>query len=251
MTIQEIKQQLRQASINNYEQIIATYHKDDRIGVQKEIKKTITRIENMKLEQCRIEEMKQYEYQNWNEYDFICGIDEVGRGPLAGPVFAAAVIFPKNVDILYINDSKQLSEKKREELYKKIKDQAIAIGVGMADVETIDAVNILQANYIAMRQAISKLYPQPQLLLNDAVTIPDVTIPQIPIIKGDTKSISIAAASIIAKVERDHLMQIYDEMYPEYGFSKNKGYGSAEHISAIQKFGPCAIHRKTFITHFI
>lgn len=153
--------------------------------------------------------------------------------------------------MLYLNDSKQLSEKKREELYEEIKLNAIAYAIGIADVATIDEVNILQADYIAMRQAVSRLSVEPQLLLNDAVTIPLVNQPQVPIIKGDTKSISIAAASILAKVERDRLMCVYDEMYPEYGFARNKGYGSAEHIEAIRKYGPCDIHRRTFIKKFI
>ena len=160
---------------------------------------------------------------------------------------AAAVVLPKDVNLLYLNDSKQLSEKKREELYEEIRQAAITYAVGMADVATIDEINILQADYVAMRQAIQKLSVTPQILLNDAVTIPSVSIPQVPIIKGDTKSISIAAASIVAKVERDRLMCIYDEMYPEYGFARNKGYGSAEHIQALKKYGPCEIHRRTFI----
>ena len=164
---------------------------------------------------------------------------------------AAAVIFPKDVNLLYLNDSKQLSEKKREELYEEIKEKAIAYAVGIADVATIDEINILQADYVAMRQAISKLSVTPQILLNDAVTIPSVNQPQVPIIKGDTKSISIAAASIVAKVERDHLMCVYDEIYPQYGFARNKGYGSAEHIEAIRKYGPCDIHRRSFIKNFI
>ena len=181
----------------------------------------------------------------------MCGIDEVGRGPLAGPVMAAAVIFPKDVNLLYLNDSKQLSEKRREELYDEIKNAAVAYAVGIADVETIDEINILQATYEAMRQAIAQLSPQPDLLLNDAVTIPKVTIPQVPIIKGDAKSISIGAASIIAKVTRDRMMAEYDQIYPEYGFAKHKGYGTAAHIAALKEYGPCPIHRRTFIKKFV
>lgn len=250
-SIQEIKTILQHASYEELPKYITEYGKDERAGVLKEVARAQKRLEQWQAELQRIEGMKQYEYEYWKEYDYICGIDEVGRGPLAGPVMAAAVIFPKDVNLLYLNDSKQLSEKKREELYEEIKLNAIAYAVGIADVATIDEVNILQADYIAMRQAVSRLSVEPQLLLNDAVTIPLVNQPQVPIIKGDTKSISIAAASILAKVERDRLMCVYDEMYPEYGFARNKGYGSAEHIEAIRKYGPCDIHRRTFIKKFI
>lgn len=250
-TIQEIKINLQHATYDEIPELIKQYGEDERSGVQKEVARAAKRLQQWQEEVVRIEGMKQYEKEYWLQYDYICGIDEVGRGPLAGPVVAAAVIFPKDVDILYLNDSKQLSEKKREDLYLEIKDKALAYAVGMADVETIDEINILQADYVAMRQAIGKLKITPQILLNDAVTIPSINQPQVPIIKGDAKSISIAAASILAKVERDRLMCVYDEMYPEYGFARNKGYGSAEHIEAIKKYGPCAIHRKTFITHFV
>lgn len=199
------------------------------------------------LERC--ENLKKYE-REYEAYAHICGIDEVGRGPLAGPVVAGAVILPKDCDILYINDSKKLSEKKREELYDVIMEKAVAVGLGYSTPERIDEINILQATYEAMRQAIGKLSVKPDLLLNDAVTIPKVDIRQVPIIKGDAKSISIGAASIVAKVTRDRLMVQYDEVYPEYGFASNKGYGAQIHIDALKKYGPCPIHRKTFITHF-
>ena len=177
----------------------------------------------------------------------ILGIDEVGRGPLCGPVVASAVILPKDCQILYLNDSKKLSEKKREELYDIIMEQAVAVGVGMATPERIDEINILQATYEAMRQAISNLKIKPAVLLNDAVTIPGVEIPQIPIIKGDAKSVSIAAASIIAKVTRDRMMVEYDRIYPGYDLASNKGYGTKVHMEALRTIGPCEIHRKTFI----
>jgi ribonuclease HII len=164
---------------------------------------------------------------------------------------AAAVILPKDFEITYLNDSKQLSKKKREELYEVIMDKAVSVGVGMADEKIIDEINILNADYEAMKIAISKLKVQPQLLLNDAVTIPGVDIKQVGIIKGDTLSASIAAASIVAKVTRDRLMEDYDKEYPGYGFAKNMGYGTAEHIEAIRTNGPCRIHRRTFITKFI
>ena len=170
---------------------------------------------------------------------------------MAGPVVAGAVILPKGSEILYINDSKQLSAKKREALYEEIKSKAIAIGIGIVSPAKIDEINILQATYMAMREAISKLSVVPQLLLNDAVTIPEVIIPQVPIIKGDAKSVSIAAASIVAKVTRDHLMEEYDRVLPGYGFASNKGYGSAEHIAALKELGPTPIHRNTFIKNFV
>ena len=195
--------------------------------------------------------MLEFEKKYGIECHCICGIDEAGRGPLAGPVVAGAVIIPKNCDILYINDSKKLSEKKREELYDIIMERAVAVGLGYSTPERIDEINILQATYEAMREAVSKLEQVPDLLLNDAVTIPQVNIRQIPIIKGDAKSISIGAASIIAKVTRDRLMVQYDEVYPEYGFASNKGYGAQAHIDALRQYGPCPIHRRSFITHFI
>ena len=181
----------------------------------------------------------------------ICGVDEAGRGPLAGPVYAAAVILPPHLGIPGLTDSKKLTDKKRRELFPIIQEQAIAYGIGFATEKEIDEINILQATYEAMREAVSKLDVMPQVLLNDAVTIPQITIPQVPIIKGDAKSVSIAAASIVAKVTRDRLMEEYDKVFPEYGFASNKGYGAAVHIEALKKYGPTPIHRKTFITHFI
>lgn len=206
--------------------------------------------EKLRIERERIESIKVYE-KEYEHLGFVCGIDEVGRGPLAGPVVAGAVILPADCDILYINDSKKLSEKKREELYDIIAEKAVAWAVGYASCERIDEINILQATYEAMRQAISNLKQKPDILLNDAVTIPDVDIKQVPIIKGDAKSISIGAASIMAKVTRDRLMVKYDEVFPGYGFASNKGYGSAAHIEAIKKLGPCPIHRRSFIGNFI
>ena len=194
--------------------------------------------------------MREFERQ-YEDCAFICGIDEAGRGPLAGPVAAGAAILPKDCQILYLNDSKKLSESRREELFLEIKEKAIAWSVGIVGPERIDEINILQATYEAMRQAISKLDPVPQVLLNDAVTIPGVAIPQVPIIKGDAKSVSIAAASILAKVTRDHMMEEYDKDYPEYGFAKHKGYGTPAHITALKEFGPTPIHRRTFITKFV
>lgn len=204
----------------------------------------------LEAERARTETMKEFEYK-YSDYEFICGIDEVGRGPLAGPVYAAAVILPKDKEILYLNDSKKLSEKKREELYDVIMNNAVAVGIGCASCEVIDRINILQATYEAMRMAVSQLNPAPDLLLNDAVIIPGIEIKQVGIVKGDARSVSIAAASIVAKVTRDRVMCGYDEQYPEYHFASNKGYGTAEHIEALKKYGPSPIHRKTFIKNFI
>ena len=178
--------------------------------------------EKLEKELERLSLMREFERQ-YEDCAFICGIDEAGRGPLAGPVAAGAAILPKDCQILYLNDSKKLSESRREELFLEIKEKAIAWSVGIVGPERIDEINILQATYEAMRQAISKLDPVPQVLLNDAVTIPGVAIPQVPIIKGDAKSVSIAAARILAKVTRDHMMEEYDKDYPEDGFAKHKG----------------------------
>lgn len=204
----------------------------------------------MQKEQQRMYELFQYE-REYADYSYICGIDEVGRGPLAGPVVAGAVILPKDCDILYINDSKKLSEKKREMLYDEIMEKAVAVGVGIVGPERIDEINILQATYEAMREAISKLSVKPDVLLNDAVRIPGMDIMQVPIIKGDAKSASIGAASIIAKVTRDRMMAAYDEIFPEYGFASNKGYGTALHTTVLREIGPTPIHRRSFISNFI
>ena len=204
----------------------------------------------LEKERARIETMKVYE-KEYESHGWVCGIDEVGRGPLCGPVVASAVILPKDCQILYLNDSKKLSEKKREELYDVIMEQAIAVGVGMATPQRIDEINILQATYEAMRQAIAGLAVRPAVLLNDAVTIPDVDIPQIPIIKGDAKSVSIAAASIIAKVTRDRMMVEYDRLYPGYDLASNKGYGTKVHMDALKTVGPCEIHRRSFIKNIV
>lgn len=206
--------------------------------------------EKLEKELARTKEMSRYEEQ-YASCRYICGIDEVGRGPLAGPVVAGAVILPKDDPILYLNDSKKLSPKKREQLYEEIMERAVAVGLGMASPARIDEINILQATYEAMRQAISKLSVKPDLLLNDAVTIPEVEIPQVPIIKGDAKSVSIAAASIVAKVTRDRLMEEYENVLPGYDFASNKGYGTKAHIEGLKKLGPTPIHRRSFIHNYV
>ncbi|MCI6060296.1 MAG: ribonuclease HII [Dorea sp.] len=206
--------------------------------------------EKLEKEIARTEAMSVYE-REYSHYATICGIDEVGRGPLAGPVVAGAVILPKDNPILYLNDSKKLSEKKREALYDEIMEHAVATGIGIVAPARIDEINILQATYEAMRMAIENLKVRPDLLLNDAVTIPEVDIPQVPIIKGDAKSVSIAAASIIAKVTRDRMMVEYDQIIPGYDFASNKGYGTKAHIAGLKEHGPSPIHRRTFIKNFI
>ena len=248
--ISEIKSILQAASDTELPAFINAYEKDVRPGAKALVERALKRQAAYEKELSRTEKMKEYE-KKYASFSYICGIDEVGRGPLAGPVVAGAVILPKDCDILYLNDSKQLSEKKREELYALIMEKALATGLGVVSPERIDEINILQATYEAMRQAIGKLKHKPQLLLNDAVTIPGVSIKQVPIIKGDAKSISIAAASIIAKVTRDRMMVEYDRTYPQYGFASNKGYGAKAHIEAIKKFGPTPIHRRSFIGNFV
>lgn len=206
--------------------------------------------ERLEKEIARTKAMSIFE-EEYKDYPYICGIDEVGRGPLAGPVVAGAVILPKDDIILYLNDSKKLSEKKREMLYDEIMNRAVATGIGMASPARIDEINILQATYEAMRMAIDNLKVRPDILLNDAVTIPQVDILQVPIIKGDAKSISIAAASIIAKVTRDRLMVEYDKVLPGYDFASNKGYGTKAHIAGLKELGPTPIHRRSFIHNYV
>ncbi|MGN0437996.1 MAG: ribonuclease HII [Lachnospiraceae bacterium] len=250
MGIADIKSEFQNANYDALPQLIANYESDERTGVIKLVASAKKKIADFEKEKQRTYNMKAYE-RKYAECRYICGVDEVGRGPLAGPVVAAAVILPKDEDIYYLNDSKQLSEKKREALYDEIMEKAIAVGIGFADEKCIDEINILQADYVAMKIALSQLSVQPDVLLNDAVIIPGVDLKQEKIIKGDAKSVSIAAASIIAKVTRDRYMVEMDEKYPGYGFASNKGYGSAAHINAIKTIGPCEIHRRSFIGNFI
>ncbi len=248
LTLVQMENVLKNAG-DKLEDYLKAFEQDVRPGAKRLVGKYRGMLEKLETERKRIFKMKEYE-RRYADYDYIAGIDEVGRGPLAGPVVTCAVILPKDCDILYINDSKQLTEKKREELYEQITAQAISYGIGVASPSRIDEINILQATYEAMREAIGKLSVIPDILLNDAVTIPDVRIPQVPIIKGDTKIISIAAASILAKVSRDRMMVEYDKVYPGYGFAANKGYGSEEHIKALKELGPSPIHRRSFLHNF-
>ncbi len=201
----------------------------------------------------RLELLKKDELELYNQnIEYICGIDEAGRGPLAGPVVVGAVIMPKDSMIEGVNDSKKVSEKKREKLYEEITNTAIAWGVGIVDQNKIDEVNILEATKLAVTEAIQSLDVKPNIILVDALTnINTCGIPYKSIIKGDSKEYSIAAASIIAKVTRDRIMREFDSVYPQYGFIKHKGYGTAAHIAAIKEYGPCMLHRKTFIKNFI
>ena len=248
--IDAIKEELTATPTEALEAFVEKYASDSRTGVQKLVDTAKKRMDKLQKEMIRTENLKKYE-KEYDTYTYICGIDEVGRGPLAGPVVAGAVILPEDCDILYINDSKKLSAKKREMLYDEIMEKAVAVGIGMVGPARIDEINILQATYEAMREAIRNLAVKPDILLNDAVTIPQVDIKQVPIIKGDAKSISIGAASIVAKVTRDRLMVEYDRIMPEYDFASNKGYGSAEHIAALKKYGPTPIHRASFIKNFV
>ena len=248
--IGEIREEFKAAEETMLPSFIEKYRSDERAGVQKLIEQANGRLAKLEAERARIDRLWKYE-REYGMYTRICGIDEVGRGPLAGPVVAGAVILPKDDMILYLNDSKKLSEKKREMLYDEIMSRAVATGIGMASPARIDEINILQATYEAMRMAIDNLKVRPDILLNDAVTIPQVDILQVPIIKGDAKSISIAAASIIAKVTRDRLMVEYDKVLPGYDFASNKGYGTKAHIAGLKELGPTPIHRRSFIHNYV
>ena len=211
----------------------------------------MTKQERLKKQQERLKEMKARETELHRQgYVNIAGVDEVGRGPLAGPVVAAAVVLPEEFDVLGIDDSKKLSEKRREELFDVILEKAVAWGIGMADHSTIDEINILQATKLAMKDAIADLSGKLEgidYVIFDAVKINDLKLPQEAVIKGDSKILAVAAASIVAKVTRDRMMVAYAEEYPGYGFEKNKGYGTKQHYEGIARQGICPIHRKTFL----
>ena len=251
-SISEIKEILSNCSMEELPEQMKQFEEDSRKGVQTSLASFRKKYEKHQQELARLEEILSYERGLWEAgYDLIAGIDEVGRGPLAGPVVAAAVILPKECKIEGVNDSKKLSAKKREELYDIILEKAVSYGIGVVSNERIDEINILQATYEAMREALSQLKPKADYILADAVTIPMVSTPQRGIVKGDAKSMSIGAASIVAKVYRDRMMEAYEEIYPGYGFASNKGYGAAEHIEGIKKQGITPIHRKTFVKNFL
>lgn len=251
-SVNDIKIEMENTEFNDLALFIEKYKNDTRAGVIKLVQKAGKIIEKKKAEEERLELITQYEkkYQN-NGIELVGGIDEVGRGPYAGPVVACCVILPKGCKIEGVNDSKKLSLKKREELFDIIREKAVSVGIGIVDNYEIDRLNILQATYKAMRIAIENMDIKPQQLLIDAVTVPGVNIPQEAIIKGDAKSITIGAASIIAKVVRDRMMVKYAEKYPVYGFEHNVGYGSREHEDAIRKYGLCDIHRRSFTHKFM
>lgn len=244
-TIKEIKEEL--GKIRELESpLFKEFEKDSRSGVQKEIEKRKKAIQAEIDENFRLEAMLSYEKEFYAQgISLIAGVDEVGRGPLAGPVVAAAVILPKNRKIKGLNDSKKIPKKKHEEIFQAVKDNALAIGIGIMDNQVIDQVNIYEATKLAMKEAISQLDPQPEHLLIDAMKL-DLPISQISIIKGDANSLSIAAASIIAKVTRDKIMANYDQEFLGYDFSQNSGYGTAKHLEGIEKYGVTPIHRTSF-----
>lgn len=244
-TIKEIKERLAVIDdLNN--PIFAALVEDPRVGVQKEITKRKQAIQAELEEDFRLETMLRYEKELYSQgKTLIAGVDEVGRGPLAGPVIAAAVILPNNCKIRGLNDSKKIPKKKHREMFKAVQDQALAIGIGIMDNHVIDQVNIYEATKLAMQEAIAQLTPQPEHLLIDAMKL-DLPISQTSIIKGDANSLSIAAASIVAKVIRDDLMAEYDQQFPGYDFTKNAGYGTAKHLEGLDRYGVTPIHRKTF-----
>ncbi len=252
--IKEEFNELTKVNIESYEPLFNDFyetHKDDqRKGVVQILNRGKKMIKDYVEELDRIDFMLTYE-KAYKGQGFIGGVDEAGRGPLAGPVVAACVILNPEDPILYVNDSKKLNAKMRDRLFDEIQNRALSFGIGIVHHDRIDEINILQATYEAMRIAIEQMEIKPVHLLNDAVIIPGVSQSQDRIIKGDAKSLSIAAASILAKVTRDRIMVAYDELYPEYGFAGHKGYGSSSHIEAIRTFGPSPIHRSTFIKNFV
>lgn len=252
MNIQEIKDYIKVFGFEDYPILINNLSKDHRKTVQNLAIKLKKEIENRDNELIRINKMKYFESIQYKKgYNYIAGIDEVGRGPLAGPVVSAAVILPKDCTILGVNDSKKLSIKKREELYHIIKDKALDIGIGIVEPQEIDRVNIYQATKISMAVAVNNLKETPDYLLIDALKCDNISLPQKAINQGDCKSLSIAAASIIAKVTRDAIMDKYHQIYPNYCFDKNKGYGTLEHREGISNFGITKIHRRSFLKNLL
>lgn len=241
MTIKEIE------SLLSGENVTAEFLEACRADGRKAAGQAVRRYERRQQEKQRLLALYDYERAAWGEgLELVAGVDEAGRGPLAGPVSVAAVILPHELELPHLNDSKKLSPERREELFEEIREKALAIGTALVDAKTIDRVNIYQATINGMYEAIFSLQPEPQKVLIDAVPLEGLNSPSQSIIKGDAKSASIAAASIIAKVTRDRLMDEYDKKYPEYGFAQHKGYGTARHIEALHKYGPCPIHRISF-----
>ena len=242
--ISEIRDECARCGIHNLGEFVTNYSLDERSGVKKLVEKARKMLADYELEIMRINSMSKFERQ-FCEHGYICGVDEVGRGPLAGPVVAAAVVFPKDLIIPYVNDSKKLTETKREELFNHIMCEAISVGFGSVDNSRIDEINILESTFEAMRQ---ELNVKPDIVLVDGnKKIPGLDITQHALIGGDAKCLSIAAASIVAKVVRDRYMKEMDIKYPMYDFASNKGYGSKKHINGIKEFGISPIHRRSFV----
>lgn len=243
MTIKEVKELLNSGTVTEKE--LRKLRQDERSGV----KKLLVSYDRKKarLAKKRAEFLKRFSYEKefWHKKQLVAGVDEVGRGPLAGPVVTAAVIIDEKFNLIDVNDSKKLSPKKRLELYPQILQQAVSVGIGIKSAQVIDKINIYEADRLAMAQAVQNLSQKPNALLVDAMNVP-LDIKQIELIKGDAKSNSIAAASIVAKVFRDKLMDDYAKIYPEYGFTNNAGYGTKIHLDALKKYGPTPIHRKIF-----
>lgn len=245
-TIPEIREWLR-SDMEISDEMIDKLKNDHRIGVRKLVASYLKERERKQQELARLQKMWEFEKALWAEgIQWIAGVDEAGRGPLAGPVVASAVILPPDFDVKGLNDSKQLKPEERKRLKERIEQEAISVGIGIVDQDYIDKYNILQATFQAMRIAIEQLSPKPDVLLVDAVKIPDIFIPQKGIVKGDSLSHSIAAASIIAKTTRDEWMLKMAEQYPQYGFEHHMGYPTPEHMEALKKWGPSPIHRKSF-----
>jgi len=245
MTVAQIAQLLGQNDVSA--DIIDRLKQDSRISVSRLVAKWQQKQQTLLLDAERIQKLYEQERLLKNSgYDLIAGVDEAGRGPLAGPVVIGAVILPLGCHLPLLNDSKKLSAKQREELYHMIKEVAISVQHVVIEKDVIDSVNIYQATILGMYQVIKRLIPEPQAVLIDAVPLPELTMPSVSLIGGDAISASIGAASIIAKVERDRIMLELDQQFPQYGFAKHKGYGTTEHIKALQQYGPCPIHRQSF-----
>lgn len=251
-SVKEINSIIENISTDEYLKYIDILKDDERKSVKNIAVKLAKKLDKMRAENERLEMINIFENEGYEKgFTYIGGIDEAGRGPLAGPVVAAVVVFKPGTKIEGINDSKKLSEAKRDELFEIIKEEALDYGIGIVQKDEIDEYNILNATYMAMKKAVNCLKQKPDYLLVDAAHIPDVDIEQKSIIKGDSKSISIAAASIIAKVTRDSIMYEYDKMYPEYGFASHKGYGTDQHYKAIREHGITSIHRRSFLKNIL
>lgn len=252
LSIKEIEAKVKDMETNEALQYLFALQFESGIQVDRLIEKYIKKREEQDKEYIRLSKMMRYEYEACKKgYSYIAGIDEAGRGPLAGSVVAAAVILPTDCFIEGLKDSKQMSAKSRDIVFDIIKDRAVAFGIGIVDEKKIDEINILEATKLAMKEAIDSLEPKPDCLLIDAVKLEQCELPQVPIIKGDSLSVSIAAASVLAKVTRDRMLDEADRLYPEYGFQKHKGYGTKEHIDAIRKFGLSPMHRVSFTKNFV